>query len=554
MALGIDHHVHYRCQFTLTPQRDTEAKWGDIPYEVRRWIRNRAERNDGFQGRWFFTGGQWKPSGDNRFSIQTARFVGNGDECSPQFWSVRYEHADDDFFARQWRTDIGLTLAQDNTITLTLLTIHWIQPGFIGKEPEPPIPTAPGIIGMLLNMRDWKAFAGSTRLSQNAKEVKEGYGHVFRDELFDDNRQVPIILISKQYATGKPLLDSSRLARLLAGTALVYESETSLVDKELEYLFDSDYRCWNGRVRAYQTGLNPDRWNDAKRHRYFTSEDIATIGDSAVVEILVRGIVRRPQLRIDSALTTLEDIQSKVQADHLTKLRASVPSKDEWIGILEADNQRLSEKVSSKEKDAIQWYAEAERLQSVDEENRVLEFRCLSLSKETANAKDRADSLESQARVLTEMEGFPDSLRDVAKFVDAAFPGKLMFTERAEKDMDDCRLRDLNAAWRCLKAMATHLYRLHFTDKIPMRELVKQFESAAPFELAVTESKNVRNNNKLMQQRVAVYKGAERDFTSHVKFGVDPGNLLRVHYYADNDDKVLVIGRCGDHLETKSTN
>ena len=50
------------------------------------------------------------------------------------------------------------------------------------------------------------------------------------------------------------------------------------------------------------------------------------------------------------------------------------------------------------------------------------------------------------------------------------------------------------------------------------------------------------------------YKGQEIDVSPHVKHGTTPGNILRVHYYADLQDKVLVVGHCGDHLDTVRTN
>jgi hypothetical protein len=554
MALGIDHHVHFRCMFTLIPEHGSIAKWGDISYAIRRWIAKRAEKNEGFQGKWFFVGGQWKPAGNSRLLVQTIRSVGDGGDDCPQFWAIRYEHADDDTFARQWRTDIGLTLHQNRAITVSLSTIHWLLPGFIGKEPEPPLPTAPAIVGMLLKMPNWIAQAGSERLVQVARAVNEGYADVFRDRLIDPERKVPIVLVTKNFSSGKPMLDSNRLARLLAGTAGVYEAETSLVDKELEYLLDPEYRCWNGRVRVYQTGLNPERYGDSKRHRYFTADDISSMGDSTVLEILVRGIVRRSQIQLGGAITSIDDVQARIQEQHLAELRASAPNTEAWVKALEADNKRLADELAGSRKDVESWYGEAERLQSVDEDNRILEFRNEALSRETAEAKERADALEAQANVLLNVNEFPEAVSDVIGLVEQAFPGRLLFTDRAKKDAVRCKLRDVSAAWRCLKAMATHLHRLHFVEHLPMREVAKQFQSLVPFELATTESETTKNNKRLAKQRKAVYKGQERDFSPHVKFGRDPGNSLRVHYFVDAEDRLIVIDRCGDHLDLKSTN
>lgn len=554
MALNIDHHVHFRCVFTLVPVAGAATKWADIPYAVRRWIAKRADRNPAFQGSWFFVGGKWRPAGDRRFSVQTARHVGNGTEQAPQHWAVRYEHADDDTLARQWRTDIGLTLKADGSITFSLTTIHWLQPGFIGKEPEPPLPSAPGIVGTLLREMNWRAFAGSERLSTEPQLLREGYAHLFRDSLFDEKRKVPIVLVAKTFHTGKPLIDSSQLAHVLAGAATVYESESSLVDKELEYLLDSEYRCWNGKVRVYQPGLDPDKLGDSRRHRYFNPDDIATFGAPTIVDFLVRGIVRRSLLQTDASVANIEDVQARVQQEQLAALKASAPDNEAWIKALEADNERLNKALADSRGETQMWSAEAERLQTVDEENRVLEYRNRTLSEETASAKKHAELFETQANVLADLKGFPDSLKEVIALVEQAFPGRLLFTSRAKSDAAKCKLRDVDAGWQCLRAMATHLYRLHFDERLPLREVAKQFQNLVPFELATTESETTKNNKKLAKQRKAVYKGQERDFSPHVKFGRDPGNSLRVHYFVDSEDQILVIDRCGDHLDLKSTN
>jgi hypothetical protein len=384
--------------------------------------------------------------------------------------------------------------------------------------------------------------------------VREGYADLFRDRLIDSQREVPVVLISKSFHTGKPMLDSSHLARLLAGTATVYESDTSMVDKELEYLLDPEYRCWNGRVRVYQTGLDPDRPWDSRRHRYFTSDEIIEMGESTVVDFLVRGIVRRSQLKPTRAVANIEDVKVKTQEGHLAALRASAPGTEAWIEALETDNKRLNEELAASQKEVNTWYAEAERLQTVDEDNRVLEFRNRTLSQETSQAKADAALSGRQSQVLLDMEDFPDSVPSVIGLIEKTFPGRIIFTERAKADAAKCKLRDPSSAWRCLRAMATHLYSLHFDAKLPLREIAKQFQNLVTFELATTESEFTRNNPKLARQRKAVYKGEERDFSPHVKFGRDPGNSLRVHYFADNEDNVIVVDRCGDHLDLKSTN
>ena len=55
-----------------------------------------------------------------------------------------------------------------------------------------------------------------------------------------------------------------------------------------------------------------------------------------------------------------------------------------------------------------------------------------------------------------------------------------------------------------------------------------------------------------MALRKIVHNGKERDITPHVKAG-NKARLLRVHFCVDQDEKQIIIGHCGDHLDTYGT-
>lgn len=57
-----------------------------------------------------------------------------------------------------------------------------------------------------------------------------------------------------------------------------------------------------------------------------------------------------------------------------------------------------------------------------------------------------------------------------------------------------------------------------------------------------------------MKLKQDTYDGLPIDITAHVKCGDNrPPKLRRVYYYLHHDEKVLVVGHCGDHLDTAGT-
>ena len=87
-----------------------------------------------------------------------------------------------------------------------------------------------------------------------------------------------------------------------------------------------------------------------------------------------------------------------------------------------------------------------------------------------------------------------------------------------------------------------------------MREICQKFRNTTGFELAVGESETTKGNKKLAAMRKDVYNGEHIDISPHVRHGNAPGKLLRVHYYAHQKQKLLIVGHCGDHLDTVRTN
>jgi len=73
-------------------------------------------------------------------------------------------------------------------------------------------------------------------------------------------------------------------------------------------------------------------------------------------------------------------------------------------------------------------------------------------------------------------------------------------------------------------------------------------------EFAAQESESVTGNAAFRKRRVFIYKGAETEMFRHLKIGVNnsPRDMQRVHFAWDSDDKVIVIGHCGQHLPIPS--
>jgi hypothetical protein len=287
MLINYGSQLHYRCAFELIPKNsESPSDWNDIVKIIRKWVSKRCGDQDEFGKRSFYTGLYWKDQKQSRLCVQTSRCIGHGTASVPEFWSVRYEHPCDNIPLRQWRTDIGLTSIGRNQYRFVLATTHTFLSGYIGDEPLP-TPTAPGIITSLIAAKNWTAVSGGSSLRTTPIILAPQGVSEFVEKLKIKNR-CPFVLISLDYKSQLYKMVPSQLSRLLAGTALVYATDSSDIDKELEFYLPPDLRCWNGMVRVYQPGVIFD-CNAGTRHRFFTGNDIEKSSVETVQNQIVCG-------------------------------------------------------------------------------------------------------------------------------------------------------------------------------------------------------------------------------------------------------------------------
>ena len=134
--------LHFQCSFELRPMAEFEEPWTELVKTLRHWV-SEAPRHcppptdSAFYSGLFFTGGQWKSTGSVYHCVDIARMIGKGSERNPEHWALRYEHSCDSP-GRIWRIDAGVTQLEERRYRVSIVTSHYMRPGFIGREPPAP--------------------------------------------------------------------------------------------------------------------------------------------------------------------------------------------------------------------------------------------------------------------------------------------------------------------------------------------------------------------------------------------------------------------------------
>jgi hypothetical protein len=540
--------LHYRCSFDLTsraPERSFEA----LLKTVRKWIAERPKppKGDDFWKAWFFQGGSWRSPTYPGIRVLTQNCYGDCTPYSPNCWAAEYEHPCDEFPAcRFWKVHIGIEQSGHDHFHLNFQTLYDMRPGHFGPEPVAPLPSSPRIIMTLLRSNYWRCMGGSEELSTCARVLQVGQGHLFAQLIANDRRTCPIVLLSQIYPDKGSTLDGARLAKFLAGAAIVYQSESSEVDDELDNLLGEQFSCRRGAVRIYVPGLDFTRAGDERRHRFLLPRDIDDWGPDKTVDIIVRGIARR-STRPKGVLTPL-DVEAVNRQRRLVQLRANQndASKDEWVPLLdmlEKENKDLQNDKTQIEADL------QDRIDSLQDDVRRLQLdkEALKYRLEQANAATDQPDLKT---VLEKIKQLPRTLSEAVEVIAAIYPQRIAFTDRAVRSAREADFDDVSTAWRGLWAMATTLYDVLFEQNGGNKQ--KAFHDRSGFELAMTEGKQTNQDKRLKALRKDSFMGCEIDITAHVKLDRDS---TRAYFRAfqQNGTKLIVVGHIGNHLDTAGT-
>lgn len=545
-------HLHYRSCFTLRPRAGTAiaaAVLGRVGAFAETKVRATLVGVN-----WFAQGGDWRARSDPRLWVST-RTAGILDG-SPRVWGMRLEHADREFPQRRWRVEVVAERQEGGPVGVAVAVAWRIAPEWLGEEPPAAAESAPWLVRDLLDASEWDAVSGPVRLTSAPALLRVGKGEDFREKLASTERGCPVVFVSAGGA-GKPLIDEARLAGLLAGAAAVVVPESAIVDEELQEVLPKDFRCWGGGVRLYQPGVRFDAPADARRHRFILPDEIVAQKPDEVVRILVRAVIRRGFGAGAPAATTLEEVEGLTRALEVEALKKQSGGTEEWAKALEADNAKLAEEkrqlkaaVDSIEAQHLEL---EERLEEAERQRKKAEYQRGVASAAQDELRAEVAALQTQLAFLERLKEIPNNLHGVARFVELAWPHRIVFTERALESAKEAKFRDLDEAFMILRAMATILHDLHFAEALSLQEIQKRFREKTSYELAVGETGATMSIPRLAKLRVFEYKGDNLDATTHVKKGIAQGNSLRVHYHPHRGERKIVVAHCGDHLETRAT-
>lgn len=556
-------NLHYQACFSIRHFKQPDQTWRLLVKTIRNWVQERVGHPDELKDPWFFSFGKWTSPRNKYVYVQTNKADSHGNEFMPEYWALRMQIQDSGFEARYWRTDIGIVTRNGDDPLVAITVSNYIKPGYIGPEPMPASFSCPKLVHKLMNPT-WVPHAGSLPLTLRHYTYAEADIPNILELLGSRDRTCPIVILARRGTHGDPLVAPEGLTTKVAGAAAVFLSRDGNAETALIESLPFRFRVLDGMARIYMPGVNFDDESDAGRHRYYSRSHIEEVGPSQVAVEIIRALTRRLDLTRHDAVFDIDDVYERYRRQRINALRKQALSgqpgarggntppsagtdQSEWIALLERENEDLSRSNRDLIEDLLEEQEARQRAESL-----------ARLHLDRALDAERALSEKSSAEAtLREFSTLPSSVEECLLRIAGIYRDRVMITDRAidsaKKAVINRESAEIPQVWSLLWSIPNTLHAMIFEHELDKASLVREFREETGFELSLTEGKQTRDDRKLMALRQITWGGKEMSIEPHVKYGNRPPRCLRVHFAIDRENKCLVIGHCGDHLDNYST-
>ena len=459
------------------------------------------------------------------------------------YWSAKYDHPDSEYPGRSWMVEVGI--ASTDSRALFGLRLSCFD---IGALP-PPQKSTPGVLRQIVD---------SCGLS-DAGVPFVSHGHVvggdfgfdrFVGLLLSKDRLAPVCVITTENNSESPsdtALNASRVAHSCLGLmhVIVLPSDASY---QLTNLLGKDFSVFGGAVRTYQPNLDCDK-DSPSRHPLAMADTVkgaAPWGEGTFFEFLVERAYENSasaegsQKRLP-AFSTIKRIVSEERRKAATSSGADpeiVGLFEDAIESLESENRELVANAEEYDRLADNYRQEAEHAK------RETHY----LREEVGRLRD----LTKDFGVSTEVE-IPDSFDALPSWVEKQLVGRLVLHPRAVRMMKSARYEDVNLVYQALLILANEYRDMKMSTGESLREhFIKAVDS-----LGLEYSRSIKASRAPEQGATyfVEYQGNKCFLENHLKKGStkDERHTMRIYYFWDDYQSVVVVGSLPGHLQTRAT-
>lgn len=464
---------------------------------------------------------------------------------------LRAVHPDANIPGRMWITDVQLNRSGNDCLLAVRLSVTSLQ----SCTQEVPFSRPIFVRSILKNVgiTDVIKISGQKHLLQTPADVD-----AFLRFLAMPERHMPVVLLTpcvrEEDATCSGyMMDADQMADDLTGVAHVFQISLDVND----YLTDCIGKQWsafNGAVRTYYPGVSFDG-SDYYQHPLLTQQSIRLRGvfPSDDPQLCMHEIEEYVQRYVLAQRVAWEergfDFYLAAHQQLLQEQRASSEqSQDELISSFEEQLEQLK-----KQNDETMSLADsyANDCALCKGENDQLRQRIGRLTAQISVLRTQLQQCSGQAMEQTVPED--GSYADIEDWIGRYYPDRLFLHPRAARSLKSAAYENVKLVYQCLKLLASSYY-----DYCTGQSTYERFTAACKqVDAGLAESGAITDASAGMQgdSYFLQYKGKKRKLERHLTKGnsKDRRYCLRIYFFWDDQDQVVVIGDLPHHLDTSTT-
>ncbi len=338
-------------------------------------------------------------------------------------------------------------------------------------------------------------------------------------------------------------LDASEIHRNVMGCANTFFIPATLED-EFSDAVGFDFRVFGGGARSFRPGFNPVS-SEITAHPVIKAPYAASnYGTSRASHILCsdafRSSVEREDIRhLAPSFATIKQLSTQQESEVARETGDSSVQISALEELVTAEKKNSEEAVSL----AIQFDEERQIAQAELENEKAINY----------GLKLRIDALENGLKNVgaeTETKE-PTEYGEVKDWVAKNFSGKLRLAPRAEKTLKDARYEKIQDVISGLRLLAGSYRDLKRGELRP-----NEFDSKCSG-LGFEETKSISKSSagKQGDEYFVLYAGRKQFMERHLKKGTskDLRFCLRIYYFWDEVNELVVVGSLPEHLNTTAT-
>ena len=458
-------------------------------------------------------------------------------------WAMRYTEYKKE---QNWITEVGIRRIDSETC-LVHVNLSYNHGRYALGSQAKPLPSVPRFITQLITDGRHKVFlanaddaaiipiqTGCIKVS-STRAVSLLYDNLIHSCL----RRYVIIVANGDFKADN---EAKRLYQGLLGKALVVYLEKCDAVKDALDDIPLEYRVPFNHIRIFYPV--EERSND----RTISCDAMETSRKDVVAGLLSAFILDN-----DLAIKKLETVK---HFNALTLAQEQIKKNEEAQSGNSEDRENVEE---------LKEFID-ELCKEIDEQQKSHKKELERQVQETERYKNRVgaltDVIEDKKRELTSAYNqnvslaelaYPGSIAEIMNFFANLFPLRLIILEEAIESANQySSFKEFNRAWELMSALTTTLYKMKYEDADGLINETS-FKNATGYEITMSESRMTSRDANLANQRKLTYKGKVYDISPHIKWGNKPPKCLRLHFAFVEDEKKILIGYFGEHLDNYST-